>query len=351
MINIKQHQLGLAAQPFIIAELSGNHNQSLERAMTIVEASARAGAHAVKLQTYTADTLTLPFKEGEFVISDANSLWKGKSLHDLFQDAHTPWDWHAPLFQRCKEVGVLCFSTPFDETAVDFLETLDSPAYKIGSFECTHLPLLERVAATGKPVILSTGMATIAEIDEAVTTLRTAGCKELVLLKCTSSYPALPDDLNLRSLPHLRQMFDCEVGVSDHTQGIGAAVAAVALGASVIEKHVTLCRADGGVDAAFSIEPNELALLVRESDRAWRSLGQVWYGPTTGEQTAVTRRRSLYVSREMQAGDILTPENLRIVRPGHGLAPRFYEVVLSRPVLKPIRAGTPLTWDLLMGSA
>ena len=343
--------IGLDHRPFIIAELSGNHNQSLDRALQIVEAAAECGVQCLKLQTYTADTLTLDVRAGEFVISDPRSIWKGRSLHDLYQEAHTPWDWHAPILQRAREVGLICFSSPFDETAVDFLETLDVPAYKIGSFECTHLPLLKKVASTGKPVILSTGMATAAEIDEAVRTLRGNGCTDLALLKCTSTYPSTPENSNLRTLPHLREMFGCEVGLSDHTLGIGVSVAAVALGARILEKHFTLSRADGGVDAAFSMEPAEMKALAIETERAWQSLGSVHYGPTAAERAAAARRRSIYLSRDVAAGEILGPDNLRIVRPGRGLEPRHWDLVLGRRLRQSAAKGTPVTWDLLLDDA
>ncbi len=347
-MNIAGVPIGREHRPFIIAELSGNHNGSLERALSLVDAAAATGAQCIKLQTYTADTLTLDVKEGDFVISDPRSLWKGRSLHDLYQEAHLPWEWHEPIMQRAKELGVICFSSPFDETAVDFLETLNVPAYKIGSFECIHLPLLRKVAATGKPVILSTGMATVAEIDEAVRTLRSNGCTELALLKCTSTYPSTPENSNLRTLPHLREMFGCEVGLSDHTLGIGVAVTAVALGATIIEKHFTLARADGGVDSAFSMEPAEMKALVEESQRAQLSLGSIHYGPTTAETKAVTRRRSIYLSQDVAAGEVLTASNLRIVRPGYGLPPSLWDQVLGRKLVKSAQKGEPLSWQMLM---
>ncbi len=347
-MKIAHCHLGMAHQPFVIAELSGNHNRSLERALALVEAAAKTGAQCVKLQTYRADTLTLEVREGDFVIQDPNSLWFGRSLYDLYEEAHTPWQWHEPLMRRARELGLICFSSPFDESAVDFLETLEVPAYKVGSFECAHLPLLRRVAATGKPVILSTGMASLAEIDEAVRVLRTGGAGEIVLLKCTSTYPATPENSNLRTLPHLREMFGCEVGVSDHTPGIGTSVAAVALGAVLIEKHFTLSRAEGGVDAAFSLEPEEMSALVVESERAWQSLGRVQYGPTEAEQRAVKRRRSIYVSRDVVPGEVLSAENLRIVRPGAGLEPRYWQLVQGRRIKRAAAKGTPLSWDLLL---
>lgn len=333
--------------PFIIAEMSGNHNQSLERALAIVDAAADAGAHAIKLQTYTPDTMTLDLDEDEFFISDSQSLWAGQSMHALYQRAHTPWDWHAPIMERARERGIACFSSPFDESAVDFLETLGVPAYKIASFECVDLPLIRKVAGTGKPLIISTGMASIAEIAEAVDAARAAGCTDLVLLKCTSTYPASPENTHLNTIPHLRELFQCEVGLSDHTMGIGAAIASVALGATVIEKHFTLSRADGGVDSTFSLEPAELASLVIESKRAWQALGRIHYGPTEAEQKAVLRRRSIYISKDIKAGDILTEDNLRRIRPGNGLAPKHYEIVLGRRIKNNEKAGTPLSWELI----
>jgi len=334
-------------EPFIIAEMSGNHNQSLDKALEIVEAAAKAGAHALKIQTYTADTMTLNLSEGDFYIADSKSLWQGTSLYQLYQEAHTPWDWHKPIFDRCRDLGIIGFSTPFDATSVDFLEELEVPFYKIASFENIDLPLIRKVAQTGKPIILSTGMASIAELDEAVQTARNAGCTELVLLKCTSSYPASPANSNLLTIPHLKQLFNCPVGLSDHTLGIGAAVASVALGATVIEKHFTLSRAEGGVDAAFSLEPREFSGLVQESMSAWAALGTVCYGPTEKEKSSLKFRRSLYVVEDMQAGDILTPENVRAIRPGYGLYPKYYEIVLGRKVKKAVKQGTPLSWELM----
>jgi pseudaminic acid synthase len=346
-MQIGHHSIGAGHRPFIIAEMSGNHNQSLERAMEIVEAAARTGVQALKLQTYTADTMTLAINEGEFFINDEQSLWKGRNLHDLYQQAYTPWEWHKPIMDRARELGMLCFSTPFDETAVDFLESLDVPAYKIASFENIHIPLIRKVAATGKPLIISTGMASLAEIDEAVRTARAAGCRDLVLLKCTSTYPATPQNTNVATIPHMRQLFNCEIGLSDHTMGIGASVAAVALGGTVIEKHFTLRRADGGVDSTFSLEPEEMTALVVESERAWQSLGEVRYGPTEAEKKSLVFRRSIYIAKPVKAGDVLTPDNLRCVRPGLGLPPRYYEQLLGRKVSHDAPAGTPMSWDLL----
>lgn len=339
--------VGSDQPPFIIAEMSGNHNQSLDRALELVDAAAQAGAHAVKLQTYTADTITLNVREGEFTISDEKSLWKGNNLHDLYSKAYTPWEWHAPIMERAKAHGMMCFSSPFDESAVDFLLQLDVPAFKIASFENNHLPLIRKVAATGKPMIISTGMASLADLEEAVATARAAGCKDLVLLKCTSTYPASASNTNVSTIPHMRTLFGCQVGLSDHTMGVGVSVAAVALGASVVEKHFTLRRADGGVDSAFSLEPEELKSLVVETRRAWEALGKVTYGPTEAERKSLVFRRSLYIAKDMRAGEVLTSENLRVVRPGMGLHPRYYEDLLGRKVRQDLKMGTAVSWDLI----
>ena len=347
MITIASRPIGHDQRPYLIAEMSGNHNQSLDRALAIVDAAARSGADAIKLQTYTADTMTLDVRKPGFVIEDKSSLWSGRQLHELYGEAHTPWDWHRPIMQRALALGLHCFSTPFDETAVDFLESLDVPAYKIASFENTDLPLIRRVAATGKPMIISTGMASVAEIDEAVRTARDGGCRELVLLKCTSTYPATPENSNVRTIAHMRELFGCEMGLSDHTMGIGVAVAAIAFGATVIEKHFTLRRADGGVDSTFSLEPEEFSLLRSETERAWQALGQVRYGATAAEENSKMFRRSLYIAQDLKAGDALTRDSVRAVRPGFGLPPKFLEQALGRRVNRDIEAGTPLAWDLL----
>lgn len=327
--------------------MSGNHNQSLDRALAIVDAAAAAGAHALKIQTYTAETMTLDLKRGEFTITDDKSLWAGQSLFDLYKQAHTPWDWHGPIFDRCRERGMIGFSSPFDATAVDFLEKLKAPCYKIASFEIVDLPLIRKAASTGKPLILSTGMATLADIDAAVRAARGAGARELILLKCTSEYPATASDSHVRTIPHLREMFDVEVGLSDHTPGIGVPVAAVALGATVIEKHFTLDRAAGGVDSAFSLEPAEMKALVVETERAWKSLGRVTYGPQPGESASGQFRRSLYVARDMKPGEVFTPENLRAIRPGRGLSPAHYDTILGKRVNRAVPRGTPVSWDLI----
>lgn len=347
VVKIAGRPIGRGHPPFIIAEMSGNHNQSLERALEIVDAAGQTGAHALKIQTYTPDTMTLDLDEREFYISDAKSLWAGASLYQLYGEAYTPWEWHKPIFDRARERGIIAFSTPFDDTAVDFLESLDVPCYKIASFENTDLPLIRRVAATGKPLIISTGMATVAELDETVRAARGAGCKDLVLLKCTSTYPATPENTNILTIPHMRELFGCEVGLSDHTMGIGVSVASVALGATVIEKHFTLNRAEGGVDSTFSMEPEEMAQLVLESERAWQALGQVSYGPTEAEQKSLQFRRSLYIVQDLKAGDMLTRDNVRAIRPGLGLPTKYLEQLLGKSVKHDVKKGTALGWELI----
>jgi N-acetylneuraminate synthase len=346
-IDIAGRMVGLGSSPFIIAEMSGNHNQSLERALEIVDAAARTGAHALKLQTYTSDTMTIDLNEREFHISDPDSLWSGRSLYELYGEAHTPWEWHKPIFDRARELGMVPLSTPFDASAVDFLESLDVQVYKIASFENTDLALIRKVAATGKPMIISTGMATVAELGESVAEARKAGCKDIILLKCTSTYPATPGNTNILTIPHLRKLFDCEVGLSDHTMGLGVSVASVALGATVIEKHFTLDRSDGGVDSTFSMEPSEMSALVIETERAWQSLGKVAYGPTAAEQPSFVFRRSLYIVEDMQEGETLTADNTRAIRPGLGLPPKYIDLVMGRKVNKSIKRGTALSWDLI----
>jgi N-acetylneuraminate synthase len=344
---IFNRMVGNSHPPFVIAEMSGNHNQSLERALEIVEAAAKTGAHALKIQTYTPDTMTLDLDEREFHISDSKSLWAGTSLYKLYGQAFTPWEWHEAIFKRAKELGIIAFSTPFDATSVDFLESLDVPCYKIASFENTDLPLIRKVAATGKPMIISTGMASIAELDDTVRAARQAGCKDLVLLKCTSTYPATADNTNILTIPHMRELFGCEVGLSDHTMGVGVSVASVALGATVIEKHFTLNRADGGVDSSFSMEPAEMTQLVVETERAWQALGRVAYGPTAAEEKSIVFRRSLYVVKDLQAGEKLTADNVRAIRPGLGLPTKYLEQVLGKTVKQSVARGTALSWDMM----
>lgn len=346
-IKIGNRLVGPTHTPFIIAEMSGNHGQSLDKAMALVDAAAAAGAHALKLQTYTPDTITLDVHEREFFIADKNSLWQGNSLYNLYKVAMTPWEWHKPIFDYANSKGMLAFSSPFDLTAVEFLETLNVPCYKIASFENIDHGLLAAVAKTGKPIIMSTGMATQAELAESVEVLRSNGCKDLILLKCTSNYPARPIDANLRTVPHLAQLFNCQVGLSDHTPGVGVSVAAVALGATVIEKHFVLDRNGGEVDAEFSLEPAELKMLVEETSRAHDALGTVHYGCTEKEISSRIHRRSLYIAKDMKAGDIFTPENLRSVRPGLGLAPKYLPQFLGRKVKQDVTMGTPLSWELI----
>ena len=345
--KIAGRSIGRQHAPFVIAEMSGNHNQSLERALDIVEAAARSGAHGLKIQTYTPDTMTIDLDEREFHISDTESMWSGTSLYKLYSEAYTPWEWHKPIFERARELGVIPFSTPFDDTAVDFLEDLDVPCYKIASFENTDLPLIRRVAATGKPLIISTGMASVAELDETVRAARESGCRDLILLKCTSTYPATPENTNILTIPHIRELFQCEVGLSDHTMGVGVSVASVALGATVIEKHFTLNRADGGVDSAFSLEPAEMAQLVLETERAWQALGQVSYGPTAAEKKSLQFRRSLYIVQDIKACDGLTRANVRAIRPGYGLPTKYLDRVLGKAVKQDVKRGTALVWDLI----
>src|SRR6478735_9343275 len=341
-INIAGIEVGPIHKPFIIAEMSGNHNKSLERAMQIVKAAADAGAHAIKLQTYTPDSLTIDHKGGLFDITDPNSLWYGRNLYELYNEARTPYEWHEPLFKYAKELGIICFSTPFDEEAVDMLEDLNAPVHKIASFENNHFPLLKKIAATGKPVIMSTGISNLGDIAESVEHLRNNGSKELILLKCTSTYPASPETTNLRTIPYMRGLFNCEVGLSDHTMGVGVAVAAIALGATVIEKHFCLSRAEGGIDSAFSLEPHEMKALVNETLSAWQALGNIQYGIQEAEKTSLNFKRSIYVVKDIETGEEFTTENIKVIRPGDGLSPRYFERVLGQKALIPYKRGTPL---------
>ncbi len=342
-----QRGIGKSLPPFIIAEMSGNHNQSLERALEIVDAAADVGVHALKLQTYTADTMTLNIKKKDFTVNDPDSQWAGKTLYELYDEAHTPWDWHKPIFDRAKELGILVFSTPFDDSAVEFLEELGSPFYKIASQENTDINLIRRVSKTGKPLIISTGMASDTELEESVEEARSSGCKELTLLKCTSTYPASPENTNISTIRDMKKRFSCEVGLSDHTLGIGVAVASVALGATVIEKHFTLSRSDGGVDSNFSMEPNEMKSLVQETQMAWEAYGKISYGPTKAEKKSVKYRRSLYISKDIKMGEVLTKDNLKAVRPGFGLETKFMDSILGKQVVRDLSAGTPMSWDLI----
>ena len=346
IFEINGIKVGSSHQPLIVAEMSGNHNQSLERALELVDAAAAAGAHAIKLQTYTADTLTIDKKDGDFYLNDPKSLWYGLSMYELYQQAHTPWEWHKDIFKRASELGLICFSSPFDETAVDFLEELNCPCYKIGSTENTDFNLLRKVAATRKPIIISTGMATIADLGEMVSAVREAGCNHLVLLKCTAAYPADPADANLLTIPHMRKLLDCQVGLSDHTMGIGVALASIALGATVIEKHFTLSRAEGGVDSAFSMEPDEFKVLVNESKVAWQSRGSIHYGTVKSENSSLARR-SLYIVKDMKEGDILTRKNLRSIRPGYGLEVKHLDALMGMTVTRTIKRGTRMSWNLV----
>lgn len=344
-IVIAGRSIGVNHPPFVIAELSANHNGSLDRAMTIMEEAKNAGADAVKLQTYTADTITIDFEGSGFIIE--GGLWDGKTLHDLYDEAHTPWAWHPDLFARGRELGLVVFSSPFDSTAVDFLEGLETPAYKIASFELIDLPLVRKCAATGKPLIMSTGMASLAEIGAAVDVAQEAGAAEIALLHCTSAYPTPAEDADLRTIPHLAETFGLVTGLSDHTLDLGASIAAVALGASIIEKHVTLDRADGGPDAEFSLEPVELRSLCANARLAWEALGRVRYDRSESESGNAQFRRSLYIVEDMKAGDVLDERTLRSIRPGHGLAPKYYDELLGKRISRDAARGTPLSWDLI----
>ncbi|MEU4694418.1 pseudaminic acid synthase [Actinoplanes sp. NPDC023714] len=335
------------SKPYIVAEMSGNHNGSLDRALQLVDAAADAGADAIKIQTYTADTLTVDVKHPRFQLSQGHELWGGEYLYDLYTRAHTPWDWHEPIFERAREKGIAAFSSPFDPTAVDLLEKLDAPMYKIASSEITDLPLIRLAASTGKPIIISTGMANLKEITAAVDAAQSAGATDITVLSCTASYPTPPEHTNLRRIPVLAEALRLPIGLSDHTLGIGVPIAAVALGAVLIEKHVTLSRTDGGVDSAFSLEPAELASLVVESERAWQSLGTTSIGPTEAEKEGLRFRRSLYVVEDVKAGEPVTAANVRSIRPTGGLEPDAIGTVLGRVFRSDAAKGTPLTWDLI----
>ena len=347
MLKILNTKISSKHKPFIIAEMSGNHNQSLDRALEIVKAAAEAGADALKLQTYTADSLTLDISKEEFFIKDRNSPWQGKSLFELYEQAYTPWDWHKPIMDYAKKLNLLCFSSPFDDKAVDFLEDLNTPAYKIASFENSHLPLIKKVLSTGKPLIISTGMATLAELDETVKIILESGNNNFALLKCTSNYPATPENCNILTIPHMKDLFKCEVGFSDHSPGIGASIAAASHGASIIEKHLTLSRKDGGVDSTFSLEPDEMHNLVIETERAWASLGKIKYGIVNEEKASMTFRRSIYISQDIAKGEILTEKNMKIIRPGLGLSPKYYESIKGKRVNRNLKRGTAVDWEII----
>ena len=336
---MKIANIDIGPKPFLIAEMSGNHNQSLERALKIVDVASEAGVDAIKLQTYTADTITMP---DVYKIKDNESLWKERDLYDLYNEAHTPWNWHKAIYDRAKEKNIICFSTPFDETAVDFLENLNNPIYKIASFEVNHLPLLEKIAQTKKPVIMSIGASTLGEVEDAVSTLYKNGCDDLTLLKCTSTYPASPENTNLKTIPHLKEMFNCKVGLSDHTLGIGVAIASVSLGATVIEKHFCLSRSEGGVDSAFSIEPQEMKLLVEECHRAFLAMGHISYGIQPSEKNSRIFKRSIFASQDIKEGDLFSVNNIKIIRPSFGLEPKYFHQLLGRKSTRDFKKGDPI---------
>lgn len=347
MIKLGTKEVGSNYRPYFIAEMSGNHNHSLEKALAIVDAAASAGADALKIQTYTPDTMTLNISEGEFFIQDKKSLWEGRSLFDLYSEAMTPWEWHQPIMDRCHQVGLEFFSTPFDLTAVDFLENLKVPFYKIASFENTDIPLIRRVARTGKPIIVSTGLATLKEIGETVETIRAEGNEQIILLKCTSAYPAAPEDANLATMNNLRQTFGVEVGLSDHTMGHTVPIVSVCQGAAVIEKHFTISRQDKGVDSAFSMEPEEFKQMIIEVNRARASIGNIYYGVTDAEKKSLLFKRSLYICEDLKKGDILNESNLRAIRPGYGLPPKYLDKFLGKKVASDVKKGTALNWDII----
>mgnify|MGYP001465480437 CR=1 FL=1 len=346
-IKIDKKKIGLKHKPFIIAEMSGNHNQSLERALKIVDAVAKTGADAIKLQTYTPDTITLDVDKNEFFINDKNSLWEGEKLYDLYKTAHTPWDWHKPIMDRAADLGLICFSSPFDESAVDFLEELNVPAYKVASFENSHIPLIKKIISTGKPIIISTGMATLSELGETVNIIKDHDCKDLILLKCTSNYPADSQNSNIATIPHMREMFNCEVGLSDHTLGNVSSVMSIAYGVKVIEKHYTLKRSDGGPDAEFSMEPEELFELSKDIQDAFMATGDASFERKSVEESNIKFRRSLYIVEDMKKGEVFTDKNLKRIRPGFGIAPKFFKDLLGKSVNQSVERGTPVSWSIV----
>lgn len=344
---VEGRKIGKSHPPFIIAEMSGNHNGSLERAVAIVEAAAKTGVDCLKFQTYTADTITLNLKTEDFMIRDKKSLWHGQRLHELYNKAHTPWEWHEELFSVAKANGVIAFSSPFDHTAVEFLEDLNVPMYKIASFEITHLPLIRMVASTGKPIIMSTGLASEIEIEAAIETALNAGAKanNIIILKCTSAYPATANDANLSTIPDMESRFGVQVGLSDHTLGIGVAVASIIHGATVVEKHFTLDRNDGGVDSSFSLEPWEMKLLKEETNRAWESTGSIIYAGTQAERKSVQFRQSVYPKKNIKKGEVFSENNLKICRPGFSIAPKYYDELLGKVSKRNLKKGERLTYE------
>lgn len=346
-LTIENKAIELSSPPFIIAEMSANHNQSFDRAKNIIIAAKDCGADAVKVQNYSADTLTMNFSTESFRIKDSNPDWNEKTLYDLYKEAAMPWEWYPELKRIADDCGIIIFSTVCDETAVEFLEKMDAPAYKIGSFEINHIPLIVKAASTGKPIIMSTGMATRIEIEEAVAAAQDAGCRDIALLKCTSAYPSTPEEANILTIPDMREHFNCEIGLSDHTLSLGVPLTAVAHGATIIEKHFTLNRKDGGLDASFSLEPDELKSLVKEANIAWKSLGKVYYGATAIEEPSLQERRSLYIAEDMQIGDRLNRQNLRCIRPGYGLAPKYYNKLIGKSVKQDVKRGSPISWEMV----
>ena len=345
--NLLNRSISSTSKPFIIAEMSGNHNGSLSRAIEMVELAAYAKVDAIKLQTFKPESITMNLKTKKFTIQNKDSLWYGKTLYDLYKIAYTPWEWHKPIFKKADELGLKYFSTPFDEKAVDFLESLNTPFYKIASFENIHIPLIRKVAKTNKPIIISTGLASISEIHDALETIKAAGKNQYALLKCTSQYPANPKDSNILTIPHMKKLFDCEIGLSDHTLGIGAAIAAVAHGASIIEKHFTIKRKDGGLDSAFSLEPDELKNLVIECTRANKSLGSIKYGLSVSEHSSKIFRRSIFVTNDIKKNQKFNKSNIRCIRPGYGISPKYFDIIIGKKAKKDIKKGTPINWDLI----
>ncbi len=346
-MKIKKINIGIKYPPVVIAELSGNHNKSLKNALKLVEVAKKCGVQFLKLQTYTPETITIKSNKKDFLIKDKNSIWNGKSLYELYNKAFTPWDWHETIFKKAKKLGLICFSSPFDISAVDFLESLNVPAYKIASFEITDFPLIKRIAQTNKPIILSTGMASIKEINEAISLINKSGKSEYAILKCTSSYPADPKHINLKTIIDMRKRFKCEVGISDHTLGIGVAIASIPFNSTIIEKHLTLRRKDGGVDSKFSLEPEEMQQLVKESRKAWQAQGLVKYGYNSSEKLSIKHRKSIYISSNIKKNDIFSSNNIRVVRPGFGMHSKYFEKIIGLKAKKDLSKGTPLKKSMI----